>query len=117
MFVSMVHTFLTPLFLYTVKSMTELVRYLLKQPGVQYVLSAKLSQDCLESYFGKQRMRGGYCDNPSVASFMYGAQSLRVQGSTAVKPKRGNCKRGRSDENPIHVDETPLPKRRRLQKW
>ena len=116
MFVSMVHTFLTPLFLYTVKSMTELVRYLLKQPGVQYVLSAKLSQDCLESYFGKQRMRGGYCDNPSVASFMYGAQSLRVQGSTAVKPKRGNSKRGRSDENPIHVDETPLPKRRRLQK-
>ena len=67
--------------------MTELVRYLLKQPGVQYVLSAKLSQDCLESYFGKQRMRGGYCDNPRVASFMYGAQSLRVQGSTAVNLK------------------------------
>ena len=29
---------------------------LLKQPGVQYVYSAKLSQDGLESFFGKQRM-------------------------------------------------------------
>lgn len=68
------------------KSFVELARYLLKQPGVNFVLSAKLSQDPLESFFGKQRMRGGYCDNPNVATFLYGAQSLRVQGSTAIKP-------------------------------
>lgn len=93
----------------------ELARYLLKQPGVHYVLSAKLSQDALESFFGKQRMRGGYCDNPNVSTFLYGAQSLRVQGSTAVKPTRGNCKRGKTNE-PIIVDDTPLPKRQRLAK-
>ena len=89
------------------------MRYLLQQPGVQYVLTAKLSQDSLESFFGKQRMRGGYSDNPNVATFLYGAQSLRVQGSTAVKPTRGNCKRGRTNES-IAVDERPLPKRNRL---
>ena len=76
------------------------------------MLTAKLSQDSLESFFGKQRMRGGYCDNPNVATFLYGAQSLRVQGSTAVKPTRGNCKRGRSKES-IVIDKQPLPKHRR----
>ena len=96
----------------TAKSFVELARYLLKQPGVNFVLSAKLSQDPLESFFGKQRMRGGYCDNPNVATFLYGAQSLRVQGKTAIKPTRGNCKRGRAEH--IAVDSTPLPKRQHL---
>ena len=95
------------------KSFVELTRFLLKQSGVQYVLSAKLSQDPLESFFGKQRMRGGYSDNPTVSSFLYGAQSLRVQGSTAVKSTRGNTKRGRSTAA-LSVDDTPLPKRKRL---
>ena len=72
----------------------------------------KLTQDSLKSFFGKQRMRGGYSDNPNVATFLYGAQSLRVQDSTAVKPTRGNCKHGRNSES-IVVDEQPLPKRRR----
>ena len=95
------------------KSVTELVRYLLKQPGVQYVLTAKLSQDSLESFFGKQRMRGGYSDNPNVSTFLYGAQSLRVQGSVAVKPICGNCKRGHNEEWAV-INEEPLPKRRRM---
>eukprot|EP00731_Ephydatia_muelleri_P000890 Em0001g890a len=56
----------------TVHAFIELVRYLLKQPRVVYVLSAKLSQDCVESFFGKQRMRGGYCENPNVSSFISG---------------------------------------------
>lgn len=103
---------LSPSKIIVAKSVTELVRYLLKQPGVQYVLTAKLSQDSLESFFGKQRMRGGYSDNPNVSTFLYGAQSLRVQGSVAVKPKRGNCKRGHNDEC-IVINEEPLPKRRR----
>ena len=98
--------------IHAAKAFTELTRYLLQQPGVHYVLSAKLSQDSLESFFGKQRMRGGFCDNPNVATFLYGAQSLRVQGSTAVKPTRGNCKRGRTKES-IIIDEEPLPKCRR----
>ena len=85
------------------------------QPGVQYVLSAKLNQDSLESFFGKQRMRGGYSDNPNVATFLSGAQSLRVQGSAAVKPTRGNCKRGKS-KKPLTVDDTPLPKRKKILK-
>ena len=94
------------------KSFVELTKYLLKQDGVKYFLSEKLCQDPLESFFGKQRMRGGYSDNPTVSSFQYGTSSLRVQGSVAVRAVRGNCKRGRNRKE-ITVDETPLPKRPR----
>jgi len=59
----------------TAKSLVELAQYLLKQLGVNFVLSAKLSQDWLESFFSKQRIRGGYCDNLNVATLLYGAQS------------------------------------------
>lgn len=96
----------------TVNSFIELVRYLLKQPHVQYVLSAKLSQDCVESFFGKQRMRGGYCENPTVSTFINGTQSLRVQSSTAIQPHKGNCKRQIRDD--MCIDQRPLPKRKRI---
>ena len=43
------------------------------------MLTAELSQDSLESFFGKQRMRDGYSDNPNFATFLHGAQLLRVQ--------------------------------------
>jgi len=43
----------------TAKSFVELAQCLLKQLGVNFVLSAKLSQDWLESFFSKQRIRGG----------------------------------------------------------
>ena len=93
---------------FSVNSFVELVSY----PGVSYVLSEKLCQDPLESFFGKQRMRGGYCDNPTVQSFLKGTTSLRVQGSMATKPTRGNCRRGKENEEEA-VDDTPLPKRKR----
>ena len=90
----------------------ELTEYLLEQPGVFYFLSEKLCQDPLESFFGKQRMRGGYCDNPNVQTFFKGTVSLRVQGSMALKPRRGNCRRGEDSRNET-LDDTPLPKRPR----
>ena len=96
--------------MHIVYSFVELTEYLLGLPGVKYVLSEKFYQDPLESFFGKQRMRGGYNDNPNVQAFLKGTVSLRVQGSLASKPVRGNCM---SRENTLVVDDTPLPKRRR----
>ena len=96
----------------TVKSFIELTRYLLGCDGVKFLLSERLSQDPLESFFGKQRMRGGYCDNPTVRGFLYGTSSLRVQSSSSMEPVRGNCRRGKK-RSPIPVDNTPLPKRPR----
>jgi hypothetical protein len=98
--------------------MVEIIPFLLKVKGVRYVLTEKFCQDPLESFFGKQRMKGGSNDNPNVATFLKNTSSLRVQGSVAMKPIRGNCRRGRGKENmnDIEVDDSPLPKRKRLSK-
>ena len=103
---------------FLVTSFVELTCMVLDMPGVKYFLSEKLCQDPLESFFGKQRMRGRYNDNPSVEAFLKGTVSLRVQGSVAAKPKRGNCSRGDQEAiNDIIVNDTQLPKRRRRNKY
>lgn len=80
-----------------VRSFIEVTRYLLTLPGVtgQYILSETFTQDPLENYFGQLRSRGGWCDNPTVKSCLESAQSLRVQGSQAMLPVRGNSSRKR----------------------
>ena len=78
--------------------------------------SEKLCQDPLESSFGKQRMWGRYNDKASVEAFLEGTVSLRVQGSVAAQPKRGNCSCGDQEANNDIVNDTPLPKRRRRNK-
>lgn len=93
--------------------MVEMIPFLLKVKGVKYILTEKFCQDPLESFFGKQRMHGGSNDNPTVAAFLKNSASLRVQGSVALKPIRGNCRRG-NEKRDIDVDDTPLPKRRRI---
>ena len=95
-------------------SFVEVTTVLFSVPGVQYFLSEKFCQDPLESYFGKQRYKGGRSDNPSVKEFIDNSVSLRVQGSAALEPLRGNCSRKRQ-HRPLQVDETPLPKRPRNQ--
>ena len=92
--------------------MTEL---LLSLPGVEFILSEKLCQDPLESFFGKQRAAGGRNDNPTVHQFCHNTVSLRVQGSAALEPVRGNCRKRSISPTDI-VDSTPLPKRKRWSK-
>ena len=99
---------------HAVKSFIGLSEYVFSTvPGVRYFMSEKLCQDPLEGFFGKQRMRGGYSDNPTVQSFLHGTVSLRTQKSVALAPKRGNCKRQHAT---IDFDPTPLPKRQRFQR-
>ena len=92
------------------KSFVETTRYLLREPGVKFVLSERFCQDPLESFFGNQRARGGRNDNPTVQQFIDNTVSLRVQGSAALDPVRGNCGKRPFE---MTVDEEPLPKRPR----
>ena len=39
---------------------------LLEIDGVMYILGDKFNQDLLEKHFGRQRMKGGGIDNPTV---------------------------------------------------
>lgn len=92
-----------------------MARFLLKQQGVKFLLSERFSQDPVEAFFGQQRAKGGRNDNPTVQQFCKTTVSLRVQGSAALDPLRGNCRKRPADRI-IHVDETPLPKRKRHNK-
>ena len=90
---------------------------LLSIPGVQFILSEKLCQDPLESFFSKQRAAGGRCDNPSVHQFCHNTISLRLQGSAALEPVRGNCGKRPTSSN-LEVVELlkPLQKKPRHSK-
>ena len=76
------------------------------------MLRERFCQDSLESFFGKQRYQGGYGDNPPMKKFLDNTVSLRVQGSAAHELLRGNYTRKRN-LTPT-VDDTPLPKRKRI---
>lgn len=92
--------------------MVEMVRYCLDNiPGVEFFLTEHLCQDPLEAFFGRQRMSCGRNDNPSVHTFLHNTTSLRIQGSAALQPFRGNCRRGKKNKR-IAVDNTPLEKRK-----
>ncbi len=101
-------------------SFVEMATFLLsKHPGL-YLLSEKLSQDPLENYFGKQRQRGGRNENPNVKQCLTNAASLRIQGSMALNPVRGNCRKrfSKIDEQSAIEEsvQTPLPKRKKKHK-
>ena len=99
----------------TLKFFVEVGPFLLKQPGVKNLYSERFTQDTLEAFYGWQRAKGGHNDNPTVQQFSDSTVSLRVQGSAALDPIRGNCRK-RNSKNKTHdiiIDEMPLPKRRR----
>lgn len=103
-------------YFHAVLSFVEVTKYLLNLPGVEkhYVLSECFSQDPLENYFGQVRARGGRCENPTVRGCLESAQSLRVQGSLALQPVRGNSSRKRRlFPGPEHIDSEPLQKKPR----
>ena len=94
-----------------------MANYLFGIPGVQYILSEKLYQDPLESFFGKQRAASGRSDNPTVKEFCLNTVSLRVQGSAALEPIRGNCGKRLADGTISEKDlSEPIPKRARYSK-
>ena len=104
----------------TVKSFVEMTRYLFSQPNSEglFFLSERISQDPLENYFGKQRARGGRCDNPTVKECLKSAVAIRAQRSLNLDRVQGNCRRKRRvvDIDNMIIDDTPLPKRKRTSK-
>ncbi|XP_066916112.1 uncharacterized protein [Clytia hemisphaerica] len=53
----------------TVHSTIRLIPILLKEPGIEFVLTDRFNQDPIEEHFGKQRARLGGCDNPSLGQY------------------------------------------------
>ena len=98
----------------TVLSFCELGPHLLEANDFKYLLSEVFSQDPLESYFSRQRHKGGACDNPSAQQFYYNTVSLAQQGEIYHDLTTMNVE--------SHVQATksscdlPLQKRRKMKK-
>ena len=97
-------------------SFVEMTRYLLLQPDSEglFLLSERVSQDPLENYFGKQRARGGRCDNPSIKECIQNSIAIRAQQSLQLDHVRGNSRyKRRVTAGDEIIDDSPLPKRKR----
>ena len=79
------------------------------------MLSEKLNQDPLESYFGKQRARGGRSDNPNSRTFLYNEQVIRVQRTIAIGGNSGNVQKRRC-EWADYTEELSRPLKKRPRK-
>ena len=92
-------------------AMISVVKFLLSK-GMSFVLTNRFCQDPVEQYFGKQRSFGRRSDNPTVQSFGFGDNKIRIQRSNLQV--EGNCEgsssKGKSWRN---VDNDPLAKRKR----
>ena len=96
-----------------VHSFVELAKFLFTLKEGLFILSERLNQDPLESFFGQQRARGGRSDNPNVRTFQYNTQAIRVQRSMVVGD--GGNIRKRKEQWTKDLDEIsrPLTKRPR----
>ena len=90
-----------------------MARYLLSQKKGLFLLSERLNQDPLESFFGQQRARGGRTDNPNVRSFLYNTQAIRVQRSMAIG--HGGNVRKRKLQWTTDIDDLSCPLKKRHQ--
>ena len=107
--------FILILYFSIVKSFVELLRYILRIPGVKFFLSEQLSQDPLENFFGCQRQRCRTNENPNLHEFCKNTQALRVINSVYGTVSKGNC-RGNKQVTDMDENNKPLPKRRRVRK-
>ena len=62
----------------TVNSVIEATQFLLES-GMLFVLTEKFNRDVLEEYFERQRALGRRSDNPSLHSFGYQSNAIRMQ--------------------------------------
>ena len=65
-------------------SLSEMIRYVLSNDDVKFVLTERFNQDPIEIFFAQQRARGQRNDNPSVSQFLENTQALMVQRSLAM---------------------------------
>ena len=100
----------------SVHSLIEVTKFLLSE-GFEFVLSEKFCQDPLEEYFGHQRSRGRYSDNPDVHTFGYNDLMIATQRNIAPVV-RGNVAGRHSGKQSkwFVVSEEPLQKKQQKSK-
>ena len=74
---------------------------MLQEPGVEFVMAEKYSQDPLEQHFSRQRSAGGCNENPTLNQFGRQELALNVMRSEMITELRGNTGRHAA---PIRLD-------------
>ena len=77
-------------FIVCLRNIFELYEDLKEKYGFQYLLTYKLLQDMLESFFSAIRMRGGFTNNPICYQFQYPMRRL-ISRQQIVISETGNC--------------------------
>ena len=99
-----------------VYSCVELCKILHEIDCVMYILSDKFNQDPLEEHFGRQRMKGGGIDNPTVENYGHSETKIVLAKSEILTVMQDNTRKRYRDEGKIDVhDERELPKRKMKQ--
>jgi len=95
----------------SIYSHIEAIKFLLAQ-GFQYVLSERFMQDVVEDYFGHQRAKGGWSDNPTAQQFAYNDLTIAAQRDIApvVRGNVGGCY---TKEKWYTVSDEPVHKRKK----
>ena len=65
---------------------------MLNEDGVKFLLSEKLSQEPLEEYFSKQKVKVGAGENPAVETFNRNFLGLNVAGDELVRVVNANTR-------------------------
>ncbi|KAK3921575.1 Transposable element P transposase, partial [Frankliniella fusca] len=94
----------------TIHGFCAAVQFLLKNTGIKSIQSKDFNQDKLEQEFGLFRMSFGANNHPTLQNLIQKTLTHHVQRSAAL-PVKGNIKGTRKT---LVVDESPLPKRRKL---
>ena len=58
-----------------------------------YILSDKFNQDPLEEHFGRQRMKGGGTDNPTVENYGDNERKIILVESEMLTVMQGNTRK------------------------
>ncbi|KAH8010013.1 hypothetical protein HPB51_024363 [Rhipicephalus microplus] len=74
------------------RSITALFDRLVATGELQYLLTHKMSQDHLETFFGCVRGKGGYNNNPTACQFTAAYKRLLIRTEVASS-EAGNCSR------------------------
>jgi predicted Fe-Mo cluster-binding NifX family protein len=72
----------------SIYSLIELVKFLLNA-DVDFVLTSRFCQDPVEQYFGKQSEIGRRSDNPTIKTFGYNDNSIRMQRALVLLKNGG----------------------------
>ena len=78
-------------FIVCLTNIFEMFEYLKEKCNFEYILTYKLLQDLLETFFSAVRMKGGYCNNPTAYQFQYAVRQLLIHQQIMHSYNDPNC--------------------------